>query len=112
MIDIKYFASNFPTLPRDFLLQLDDNMRKLAKTIGLHVELVDASSGNQTFQLPDGTDFLLNYQIVKVDSTANTVTVLPYGSQTILGATSFVLSAQYDSAHFTFSKVTNDWVLL
>jgi hypothetical protein len=61
------------------------------------VVLVDATSGNLTITLPAvataGAGF--NLAVVKIDASANTVTVDGDGSETINGATTQVISSQY-----------------
>lgn len=112
MIEVKTFSGLHPTLPREFLLQLDDVVRRLSRATGIHVELVNASAGAVSYQLPDGKKFQLDHQVVKVDSSVNAVTIYPATGQTIRGATSHALSSQYDSAHLTFCRDTDDWVTL
>jgi len=55
----------------------------------------DATSGNIAVTLISAQWTPNTYTIVKVDSSGNTVTVTPQGGQTINGASSVVLSAQY-----------------
>lgn len=112
MINVKYFSGLYPTLPREFLLQLDDVVRRLSRASGVHVELANAAAGAVIYQLPDGKLLLLDHQVVKVDSSGNTVTIYPATGQTILGTTSKVLSARYDAVHLTFCRDTDDWVTL
>lgn len=56
----------------------------------------DASAGNITVNLPATTGLGRLVTVKKVDSSANTVTVTRAGSDTIDGATTYVLSTQYD----------------
>lgn len=65
------------------------------------VLLVDATSGVITITLPkisiaEGC----TYVVKKVDSSSNAVTIDPDGSETIDGATTHVLSSQYDRVEF------------
>lgn len=62
-----------------------------------HTLFVDATSGAVTINLPDAAtcDGKI-YHIKKTDSSANAVTIDANGSQTIDGATTFVLPLQYD----------------
>lgn len=55
----------------------------------------DATSASFTFTLPaaTGTGYTLSFK--KIDSSANTVTIDGNGSETIDGATTYVLSTQY-----------------
>ena len=62
-----------------------------------HTILVNATSAAVTIRLPR-TSKARVYVIKKIDSSANAVTIDPDGSQTIDGATSLVLSTQYDVA--------------
>jgi hypothetical protein len=60
--------------------------------------LVDASAANRTITLPDATLSANGdrvYTIKKIDSSTNTVTIDPNGSQTIDGQTTFVIGTQY-----------------
>ncbi|MCA9130694.1 MAG: hypothetical protein KDB22_26585 [Planctomycetales bacterium] len=72
---------------------------------------VDATSAAVTITLPtaassSGLDFLIK----KIDSSANAVTIDGDGSETIDGATTKVLSSQYDSAGVV-SDGTQFWVV-
>jgi hypothetical protein len=59
---------------------------------------VDASGGAVTITLPPASKFTGKvYRVKKVDSSANTVTIVPDGSDVIDGAASIVLAA-YESA--------------
>lgn len=62
------------------------------------IVLCDASSGAITINLPAGTGRTgLQYTIKKIDSSANTVTVDGYSSETIDGATTQVINYQWTS---------------
>jgi hypothetical protein len=61
---------------------------------------MDSNGGNRTVTLPTALGLLakgMPIQVVKTDSSANTVTVLPFAGQTINGAANVVLSNQNDS---------------
>lgn len=57
----------------------------------------DASSGAVTVNLPSAAPNLVEYTIIKADSSGNTVTIDPSGSQTINGDATKVLSAQWET---------------
>ena len=59
-----------------------------------HTVLCDCSSNAITINLPFASQSGIQYVIKKVDSTADTVTILPNGSQTIDGAVSVTLIAE------------------
>jgi hypothetical protein len=62
------------------------------------VIMADATGGNIVITLPPSTIIRRSSRYVKkIDSSANTVTVNGYGSDTIDGAASEVLSNQWDS---------------
>jgi len=63
--------------------------------------LISAASGNLTLQLPTAVGFVgKTIKVVRVDSTTNTLTISPNGSQTINGGSSYILGANYASATF------------
>ena len=62
-----------------------------------HTILVNATSAAVTIRLPRTAKARV-YVVKKIDSSANAVTIDPEGSQTIDGATTLVLSTQYDVA--------------
>lgn len=62
------------------------------------VDLVDATTGNKTRTLPVPR-LNAHFYIKKVDSSVNTVTVVPHASETIDGDTSKILYVQYQSSH-------------
>lgn len=59
-------------------------------------QFIDASGDNEVVTLPAAST-VKEFTIKKVDSSANTVTVTRAGSDTIDGATTYVLYAQYQS---------------
>ncbi|MER7517792.1 hypothetical protein [Streptomyces sp. NPDC126499] len=62
------------------------------------VLLVDASGGNRTITLISAVATPNTYTVKKTDSSANTVTIAAAGGQTIDGATTKVLSTQWEKA--------------
>lgn len=63
------------------------------------VKGINAAAGNTTVNLPAvSTVTKKTYWIKKIDSSANTVTIDPDGSETIDGASTLVLSSQWDYA--------------
>lgn len=61
--------------------------------------LFDATTSPWTASLPSAADYQgKRYLIAKTDGSANAVSIAPDGSDTINGAVSLVLSAQYDFA--------------
>ena len=73
---------------------------------------VDASAGAVTITLPLTTARDSKaFDISKIDSSANIVTIVPAGAETIIGATSFTLLFQYDSAPFYANSTRTDWGL-
>ena len=68
-----------------------------ANAIGDCTIIWDATGGNCVQNLPSATGSGKIFYIKKVDSSANTVTVTPDGTDTIDGASDYVLSTQYES---------------
>lgn len=62
------------------------------------VLLVDATAGNRTITLISAAATPNQYTIKKTDSSGNTVTIAAAGSETIDGASTKVLSSQWDKA--------------
>ena len=107
------FSINGTNLP-----EVDRNFYRLQQDL-LYVQqvvryLVDASAGAQNFYLPDGTATpqTKDYYWQKVDSSFNTVTIYPFGTQTIQGAASYSLGAQYNRVRVTWSPATREWVIV
>ena len=66
-----------------------------ASMINNFTVLADATSQNLTITLPDATlKQGINIFVKKTDATAHTVTILPFGSQTIDGETSQIISSK------------------
>jgi len=92
----------------EFSREVDDILRNnqpcnietttVSKTAGnKNVILVDATSGNLTITLPPAKIMEgAAYTVKKIDVSANTVTIDGDGSETIDGATTKVLSTQWD----------------
>lgn len=62
----------------------------------LNTQLCDATTGNQTLTITNTTNKGYRFTFVKIDASANTVTIQASGSSSINGAATKVLSAQYD----------------
>lgn len=97
------FIGVFSTLPSGFLARLD---RMFAQTgdVASYIQpevrqFVDATAAAVSVYLPlIVTNRDKDYYFVKIDSSANAVTIYPAGSDTIEGATSLALASQYDWA--------------
>ncbi|MCX5365970.1 hypothetical protein OG864_45550 [Streptomyces sp. NBC_00124] len=70
----------------------------------------DASGGAVTVNLPSAAPNLVEYTIIKADATGNTVTVDPAGSETINGAATRVLSAQWETV--TLRSDGTNWLAI
>jgi hypothetical protein len=75
------------------------------------IQLCDATSGNVTVNLPAASGASEKvFTVKKTDSSSNTVTLDGNASETIDGATTFVLSAQYQS--ITVACDGSNWFIL
>jgi hypothetical protein len=73
-------------------------------------ELVDATNGAATRLLPDGSkNPSKDYFFGKTDASVNTVTITAFGSQTINGSTSYVLSSQYNFVTLAWDRASQSW---
>lgn len=82
----------------------------LQTSIVLNRNFVDATTGAVLKYLPDGnTQAVKDYYFMKTDVSANTVTIYPFGTQTINGAASYVLAAQYDRTWLAWDQTTQMW---
>lgn len=63
---------------------------------------IDATAGAQSVMLTDGSITTQDQFILKTDGSANAVVIYPYGTQTINGAASYTLAAQYNKVTLTF----------
>jgi len=77
-----------------------------AATDSDYLILCDCSAGGIIVTLVSATKAGKTLVIVKVDSSANAVTVTPFGNDTIEGAASKTLSAQYDKAILTANGIS------
>jgi hypothetical protein len=68
----------------------------------------DASGGAVTVNLPSAAPNPVTYSVIKSDATGNTVTVDPAGSETINGAATRVLSAQWETV--TLKSDGTNWI--
>jgi len=81
---------------------------------GQHVVRIDASGGSLTINLPQasssaGIDYIL---ILTTDPSSNTITIDPYGTETINGLTTntTALVSQYDTVHILCDGV--EWFII
>ena len=73
--------------------------------------LCDATSGAMTINLPTAVGISgKKYNIKKIDSSANNVTIDPNGTETIDGASTLAISGQYDS-YTVQSDNANWWII-
>jgi hypothetical protein len=80
-------------------------------TAGYHTVRVDASGANRTITLPAASGCTGRvYIIKKIDATVNTVTIDGDTSETIDGATTVVISAQYQS--YTIQSNGTSWDII
>lgn len=104
---------NLVTKSDQFVIELDRLFRAIraASEITPLVlrEFVNADSGNVIRQLYDGNKVDYDYCFIKTDSTGNTVTITPFGTQLINAASTLTLSSQGDSAVLVFDKATQTW---
>ncbi|MFF1297910.1 MULTISPECIES: hypothetical protein [unclassified Streptomyces] len=70
----------------------------------------DASGAGVTVNLPSAAPNLVTYRIIKSDATGNTVTVDPFGSQTINGAATRILSTQWETV--TLRSDGSNWIAI
>jgi hypothetical protein len=90
---IERFVRGLDALPRGTVYAYSGDVPSDATLI-----LVDATAGNETIDLPPAVD-AINRRITfkKIDASANTVTLDGDGSETIDGAATEVLTAQWES---------------
>jgi hypothetical protein len=71
----------------------------------------DATSGSITITLPPVDEVTgIIYHVKKVDNSVNTITIDANSSETIDGATTQVISTQYDSIHIVSDGT--DWHII
>lgn len=75
---------------------------------------VDTTSGNITVTLPQITSLNDGFEVYvsKASADANQVNVVRTGSDTINGATSYVLPSQYQSIWIIADRLTNTWTAI
>lgn len=74
------------------------------------VYLVDASGGPAAIALFDAALALHRYTVKKIDASANPVTLVPFGVQTIDGDPNAILGVQYTSVDFVSDG--SNWFIL
>jgi hypothetical protein len=94
-----------------FAAQLSTKTANYTATSADHTLLGDASSGNITITLPAASTCTNRFYIIKkIDITSNTVTIDGNASELIDGATTYVLSTQYESVTLQCDG-TNWWIV-
>lgn len=88
--------------PGELPYEAEGNVRNVVAnataTVSDYMILCDASAGAFDVSLPTATAMGKTLIIVKVDSSVNAVTVVPFGNDRIQGAASLSLSAQWAKA--------------
>lgn len=77
---------------------------------GTKAVLHDATSGSITHNLPTAVGNYARITVKKIDSSANTVTVDPNGTETIDGGTTAVLRKRWES--ITLISDGTNWVII
>jgi hypothetical protein len=73
--------------------------------------LVDCTSGNVQVKLPNPVGATIkNRDIKKIDSSSNTVSIIPYSAENVDGTSSKVLNVQY--ANMTLTTNNTNWYIL
>lgn len=97
-----------------FAAKMDTTAKTVNYTIAAtdYAVQFDASSGNLVASLPNSVGIAGRiYVIIKVDSTANTVTLSPNAGQTINGQINYVLDAQWDVVTL-MSSSQGGWIII
>lgn len=107
-VTLDHFVTFFRRVTElDFLTALDRSLEKLNTEVGNLTEVnknfISAATGAQTFQLPSGFLVKKDFFVVKTDGSGNAVTLLPAVGESIEGASSLALAAQYNQAYLTFN---------
>jgi hypothetical protein len=71
---------------------------------------VDCSAGCVTVSLPSATHMGDEFVVVKIDATANSVTLVPFGNDTLQGSASKSLTVQYDKIRLVADGVSM-WII-
>jgi len=68
-------------------------------TTGDGILFGDATNGNFNFYLPTATSTIRGLELlfIKVDSSSNVITIVPDGTQTLNGVSSYVLEKEYEN---------------
>lgn len=112
----RFIGDMLSKLPAQFLAKLDSNFAAIVNRSPyiplIERDLVDASAAAVSKYLPNGNTTEHDFLYVKIDSSVNAVTLYPaVGSgQTIEGAASLALAAQYDSAYLVFDRANQTWI--
>jgi hypothetical protein len=98
---LRSICSQYGLALNDDLITISDHIREKAADYTMldtdHNVLMDATAGALVVTLPPAADAEPHvFRVKKTDSSANTVTVQRAGSDTIDGATSKILTDQYD----------------
>lgn len=96
---------------------INDNFSRIRvgfqEVVALVRRFYDTTAASQTCALPPVvTNLTKDYVVFKTDATANTVTVLAAGTDTINGAVSVVLNYQYEYVWVTPDYTTRTWKII
>lgn len=76
---------------------------QILDAMGIYV--VDATAGNITITLPSAAGRENNwFELIRIDSTSNTVTIVPTGSETMSGMTDYVMQQWSDVKLFAYQS--------
>lgn len=96
---------------------LDDQFFKLSQGLLTVPQIIrtfaDATGAALGYSLPDGnTNGDKDYYFQKIDVSANAVTITSMSPQTINGAATKILGAQFDKAHLVWNRATQQWYIV
>ena len=98
-----------PGIPTVYYINRSYN---IGSPVGYIVLLVDCSNGPVTINLPNTANNTDCFVIKKIDSSANSVTITPYGSGTIDGSTTVDILVQYTSLTLVCNELVGYWSII
>lgn len=105
-LKFKKFADKYTSYTDEVGRSLDENSRLLEQAApyirNQSNKYISATAGAQAVQLPLGSKVMLDYLVVKTDSSANTVTITATSPDLINGSGTFVLSTQFAEVQLNY----------
>jgi hypothetical protein len=90
--------------------QVASSLTNLTQTYGVINVVCNAISGNITVRLPVALNNTATFNVKKIDASVNTVTIVPFGQETVDGYSSKII--QFKNTNLQLVSTGANWIIV